>query len=107
MSPSQKKCLKAGHEVQVFLDGKDEQGRTKYLNEDDTKHSHFGSDNPQQQQQLRSQLPQEQLKDLSSLQSALKVNFDVINAKLDRIIALLEKEQYKPWIKIQNTGLKI
>jgi hypothetical protein len=26
--------------VQVFLDGKDEEGRTKYLNEDGTKHIH-------------------------------------------------------------------
>ena len=29
-------CEKAGHEVYVFLDGKDEQGKTKYLNEDGT-----------------------------------------------------------------------
>jgi hypothetical protein len=42
-------CRKAGHEVQVFLDGKDEQGRTKYLNEDGTKHTHLGSSSSQQQ----------------------------------------------------------
>jgi hypothetical protein len=34
-------CQRAGHEVQVFLDGKDEQGRTKYLNEDGTRHIHY------------------------------------------------------------------
>ena len=33
-------CRKAGYEVLVYLDGKDEQGRTKYLNEDGTKHFH-------------------------------------------------------------------
>lgn len=44
-------CRKAGHEVQVFLDGKDEQGRTKYLNEDGTRHTHLGSSSQQQQQQ--------------------------------------------------------
>lgn len=36
-------CQKAGHEVQVFLDGKDAEGHTKYLNEDMTRHTHLGS----------------------------------------------------------------
>jgi hypothetical protein len=33
-------CRKAGYEIPVYLDGKDEQGRNKYLNEDGTKHIH-------------------------------------------------------------------
>jgi hypothetical protein len=44
-------CRKAGHEVQVFLDGKDGQGRTKYLNEDGTGHTHYYQQEQQQQQQ--------------------------------------------------------
>lgn len=43
-------CQKAGHDVQVFLDGKDEVGHTKYLNEDMTRHTHLGSSQQQQQQ---------------------------------------------------------
>ncbi len=33
-------CRKAGYEIPVYLDGKDEQGHTKYLNEDGTRHIH-------------------------------------------------------------------
>jgi hypothetical protein len=34
-------CRKAGYEIPVYLDGKDpETGKTKYLNEDGTKHVH-------------------------------------------------------------------
>jgi hypothetical protein len=33
-------CRKAGYEIPVYLDGKDSEGRTKYLNEDGTKHVH-------------------------------------------------------------------
>jgi hypothetical protein len=33
-------CRKAGFEVQVFLDGKDEHGNTKRLNMDGTRHYH-------------------------------------------------------------------
>lgn len=50
-------CRKAGYEIPVYLDGKDEQGHTKYLNEDGTKHVHktkesnFGNRNLEQPQQ--------------------------------------------------------
>jgi hypothetical protein len=67
-------CRKTGHEVMVFLDGKDEQGRTKYLNEDGTGHTHLGSS---QQQQGSSTIVTE------------PTSLKIINAKLDRIIALL------------------
>ena len=36
-------CRKAGHEVHVFLDGNDDQGHTKCLNEDGARHTHLGS----------------------------------------------------------------
>jgi hypothetical protein len=65
-------CRKVGHEVQVFLDGKDEHGRTKYLNEDMTKHTHLGSSN-----------------NSSSNSSSSSATMSTLNDKLDRIIALL------------------
>jgi hypothetical protein len=73
-------CRKAGFEVQVFLDGKDEQGRTKYLNEDGTSHFHQGSSQTQQQEQSQ---PQQQSKD--EIMPLLKT----MNAKLDRLISEL------------------
>lgn len=75
-------CQKAGHDIQVFLDGKDEQGRTKYLNEDMTKHTHLGSSSSiSQEQQLASTTI---VTELTSIK--------IINAKLDRIISLLESQ---------------
>lgn len=53
-------CRKAGYEILVYLDGKDEQGRTKYLNEDGSKHVHKQQQQEQQQQQ---QQPQRQQQD--------------------------------------------
>jgi hypothetical protein len=48
-------CQKSGHEVQVYLDGKDAEGRTKYLNEDGTKHIHKTKLQQQPQQQQHEQ----------------------------------------------------
>lgn len=77
-------CRKAGHEVQVFLDGKDEQGRTKYLNEDGSKHTHLGSSFSSQQQQQGS---------TAVVTEPPTTSLKIINAKLDRIIALLTESQ--------------
>jgi hypothetical protein len=80
-------CQKAGHDIQVFLDGKDEAGHTKYLNEDMTRHTHLGS-SLQQEQQLQSQQSQGSTTVVTE-PTAMKI----INAKLDRIISLLESQK--------------
>jgi hypothetical protein len=74
-------CQKSGHDIHVFLDGKDEQGHTKYLNEDMTRHTHLGSG-----QQQQTQSPQASTTTVTAEPTSLKI----INAKLDCIIALLE-----------------
>lgn len=86
-------CRKAGHEVHVFLDGKDEEGRTKYLNEDGTRHTHLRSSLQQQQQPEQKKDSSSSQIDIDSLQSALKANFDMINAKLDRLTSLLSEDK--------------
>jgi hypothetical protein len=76
-------CRKAGHEVMVFLDGKDEQGRTKYMNEDGTKHTHLGSSQQQAQQQ------QQSLKSTNDVDLVLEIK--LLHQKVDRILTLLEE----------------
>jgi hypothetical protein len=78
-------CQKSGHGVQVFLDGKDAEGKTKYLNEDMTRHTHLGS-SPQQQQQ-------QQQPEASTIIVTEPTSLKIINAKLDRIIGLLESQK--------------
>lgn len=92
-------CRRTGHAVMVFLDGKDDEGRTKYLNEDGTRHFHQGSSSSQTQQttqpqpQSQSQSQQQQPKD--EITPILKM----INSKLDRLISalLLEKNGGHPF----------
>lgn len=84
-------CRKAGHEVQVFLDGKEEQGRTKYLNEDGTRHTHLGSSSQQQQQQQPQQHTQRPLKQPQDVDLVLEVK--LLHQKLDKVLSLLEKER--------------
>lgn len=60
--------------ISVYLDGRTEDGRTIYKNKDMSPHQH-----KQQQQQSQSQPEPTFVK--------------ILNAKLDRIIALLEREQ--------------
>jgi hypothetical protein len=68
-------CKRNGFpETRVYLDGKTEDGKTIYKNEDMSTHQH-----KQQQQQPQSQSEPTYVR--------------VLNAKLDRIIALLNKEQ--------------
>lgn len=90
-------CRKAGHEVQVLLDGKDSEGRTKYLNTDGTKHTHVdvnqvsavSSANVQKNVPLSQQ---EEHQQSSTTVVTEPTSIKIINAKLDRIISLLESQ---------------
>ena len=87
-------CQKAGHdEVLEFLDGKDEQGRTKYLN--GIRHTHLGSSQQQTQPQsttlpTHQQLQQQGHGSTTVIPSSELMQLKIVNAKLDRIISLLE-----------------
>jgi hypothetical protein len=70
--------------VQVYLAGKDEQGKTVYVEEDGTAHQHKAK----QEQQLQSQQSQGSITVVTE-PTAMKI----INAKLDRIISLLESQK--------------
>jgi hypothetical protein len=79
----------------VYLDGKDEQGHTKYLNEDGTRHTHLGSSQTIQQTQ---QPTQQQLQQGSTtiVTPATKEDrilnlLNGLNIKMDRVVAALEK----------------
>ena len=78
-------CRKAGYEIPVYLDGKDEQGRTKYLNEDGTKHIHKAKADTRPNQ---NHLDQETSFDNRALNSLL-VSMD---SKLDRLLNLAERK---------------
>ena len=66
----------------VYLAGKDEQGRTIQLEEDGTKHIHKGKQEQPQEQ------PQPQSSNIVTESTVMKI----LNAKLDRIISLLESQ---------------
>jgi hypothetical protein len=78
----------------VYLDGKDEQGRTKYLNEDGARHTHLGSSQTQQQPTQTQQQPAAAAAVQAAQASTTIVTegtlLKLCNAKLDRVIALLE-----------------
>jgi hypothetical protein len=94
-------CQKTGNEVFVYLDGKDEQGRTKYLNEDGTRHIHVGSSQQLLQQQQQQTQPQTQQGQAGSTTIVIQATqFDrmtaILNAltiKIDRVLALLEERR--------------
>jgi hypothetical protein len=89
-------CQKAGHEVQVYLDGKDEQGRTKYLNEYGTKHTHLGSNSSQSQSQSQPQKNESTTVVSESTQSEStqpQLQLKLIAARLEYAISLLERLQ--------------
>lgn len=77
-------CRKSGHDVQVFLDGKDEQGHTKYLNEDMTRHTHLGSSSSNLEQQH-----EQQVVTISDLALQVKLTQQTLERKMDSIIELL------------------
>jgi hypothetical protein len=65
--------------VQVYLDGKDSEGRTKYLNEDMTTHAHQGTGpaaTTTQQLMMNKQVSKEEIVTL----------LRIINSKLDRLL---------------------
>jgi hypothetical protein len=75
-------CKKAGFpNVRVYLDGKTEDGKTIYKNEDSTPHQHKTRQQQPQQPQASSTIVTE---------PTLLKN---INTKLDKIIALLESQK--------------
>ena len=74
-------CRKAGYEIPVYLDGKDAEGHTKYLNEDGTKHIHKGKEQDTESSSSVATTTTESM------------SMKIINAKLDRIIALLGSQK--------------
>lgn len=68
--------------TQVYLSGKDEQGKTVYVEEDGTAHQHKVKQEQQSQQQQGSPT-------VVTEPTSMKI----INAKLDRIITLLESQK--------------
>lgn len=77
-------CKKNGFpDTRVYLDGKTEDGKTIYKNEDMTPHQH-----KQQQEKQPSSLQQ-----ASTTIVTEPTSLKIINAKLDRIIALLESQK--------------
>jgi hypothetical protein len=83
-------CRKAGYEIPVYLDGKDEQGRTKYLNEDGTKHFHKTSDNGEDVRKNIS--PVSEINNNNNNNKDLRVLLESINEKVDRLINLAERK---------------
>lgn len=78
-------CKKNGFpETRVYLDGKDANGKTIYKNEDFSPHQHKQAKQEQQTQ------PQPKA---STTIVTEPTSLKIINAKLDRIIALLESQQ--------------
>jgi hypothetical protein len=76
-------CRKAGYEIPVYLDGKDEQGRTKYLNEDGTKHVHKTRATASDSRSDRSS---------DEAEDSVKNLLVTINEKLDRLLNLAERK---------------
>ena len=74
----------------VFLAGKDDQGRTIQLEEDGAKHIHKTKEQVQQKQQQ----PQQQ-QSSNIVTEPTSTSIKIINAKLDRIIALLLESQHQ------------
>lgn len=83
------KCRDNGFpNTMVYLAGKDEQGKTVYIEDDGTGHQHKVKQ--QQQKQLLQQ--QQQTQGSATVVTTEPTSVKIINAKLDRIISLLERE---------------
>lgn len=79
-------CKRNGFpDTRVYLDGKTEDGKTVYKNEDMSPHQH----KQQAKQQQQSQQGQAAASTIVTEPTSLKI----INAKLDRIISLLESQK--------------
>lgn len=92
-------CKRQGFDnIQVYLDGKDAEGKTKYLNEDMTVHIHQGNSAMTQATQ-----PQPQAQAAASTTIVTQVTkedrmiamLNGITIKLDRLFAILETERDK------------
>lgn len=92
-------CKRQGVDgVQVYLDGKDAEGRTKYLNEDMTTHAHQGSG------AAAAATTQQPMTNKQVSKGEIVPLLRIINAKLDRLLAETEssdkhfevKESYGP-----------
>jgi hypothetical protein len=90
-------CKRQGFDnVQVYLDGKDAEGKTKYLNDDMTVHTHQGSSETTQATQPQSQ-PQAAASTTIVTQTTKEDRMiemlNGITIKLDRLIALLGEKR--------------
>jgi hypothetical protein len=96
-------CKRQGFDnVQVYLDGKDAEGKTKYLNEDMTVHTHQDSSATTQATQ-----PQPQAHAAASTtivtqttkEDRMIAMLNGITIKIDRLSAILEQEKDKDKVK--------
>jgi hypothetical protein len=90
-------CKRQGFDnIQVYLDGKDAEGKTKYLNEDMNVHTHQGSNATTTQSQ-----PQPQAAASTTIVTQAQATeedriLNMLNGltiKLDRVLALLQEEK--------------
>jgi hypothetical protein len=92
-------CKRQGFDnVQVYLDGKDADGKTKYLNEDMTVHTHQGSSATTQATQPQPQAQGAASTTIVTQAQATKEDriLNMLNGltiKLDRVLALLQEEK--------------
>jgi hypothetical protein len=88
-------CRKAGFEVQIFLDGKDEQGNTKRLNLDGTRHYHQQPSSTAQEVVHQGRTQTAAVSTTTVTQQATQNDriitlLNGLNVKMDRLIAVLE-----------------
>jgi hypothetical protein len=85
-------CRKAGYEIPVYLDGKDAEGRTKYLNEDGTKHVHKTNplEKPSEESVQRGISAFTMMTDLTILVEPTQKLLVTVDGKLDRLLNLAE-----------------
>jgi hypothetical protein len=93
-------CRRVGYEIPVYLDGKDAEGRTKYLNEDGTKHIHKTKQELPQQSNPLATLSDESvdsgmtafsmMTDLIRLVEQTQKRVVTVDEKLNRLLNLVE-----------------
>ena len=87
-------CQKSGYDdVMILLDGKDEQGHTKYLNEDGTKHTHLGSSSQQPQTQQQQGQASTTIVTQTTKEDRILNLLSDLNVKMNHIIKLLEENK--------------
>jgi hypothetical protein len=95
-------CRKAGYEIPVYLDGKDpETGKTKYLNEDGSKHEHKRNllEKPSEESVTRGMTAFEHMTYLIGMAEQTQKQVEQIHnllasidGKLDRLLNLAERK---------------